>query len=135
MRKVLNILMMLLLLTPGLACASSICNMLERSQQQPCHDMGADTKQTAAEQENAKYGVMFLMDCAGIDFQTVSPFPDITGPDISFEKLLVLDGLDFLPASNFPPLAVHAIRGPPPQWVLFATFQPSIILTTQRLRI
>ncbi|MFA7275550.1 MAG: hypothetical protein WC043_01970 [Pseudobdellovibrionaceae bacterium] len=108
-----------------------------QSAQPPCHQMNHDSGQEEANQggSDRKHHVMFLKDCAGIDLQSVSHGPDISGPDVSSGKALHLDGVALLPVSDFSPLAVNAIRGPPPQWQLFSPFHPSIILTTQRLRI
>lgn len=134
--------MMLIMLTPGLACASGFCYMPERphhvkSAQPPCHHMDHGSEQMAKSQgdRNGKCRVMFLADCAGIDLQTASPGGDISGPDIPSGKLLTLDGLTLLPVADFSPLSINAIRAPPPQRLASDIYQPSIILTTQRLRI
>lgn len=137
--------MMLMMLTPGLACASAVCNAQSRAASMqaadnpPCHHMGHKAGQSGDEQnqqnKSEKQHVMLLGDCAGIDLQTASHGPDISEPDAAAGKILPFDGLVFLPASDFPPLAVNAIRGPPPQGQILTSLQSSIILTTQRLRI
>lgn len=114
---------MLIMLTPSLACAMTICPMQKaQASDMPCHK-SADDKTKAP---------MMLKDCMGIDlFQQ-----DVTfdfQPDQTIEKMDFV-WAELLNNNSFELNSINHIRGPP-EWLDTPRRQPSIILTTQRLRI
>lgn len=132
MRQILLGFLMLVMLTPSLVCAMPMCTdeALAAKAAVPC----ADHVDHHGDKKEGKSNKLTLMsDCAGVDMQK--------SDTASFEKLdlksdllpfvlpddLALDNLSHTDAGN--------IRGPPPDWPALSQTQPSILLTTQRLRI
>ncbi|MCC6598093.1 MAG: hypothetical protein IT559_04835 [Alphaproteobacteria bacterium] len=75
----------------------------------------------------------FMSDCAGVDMQKADT-ASYDKPDIK-KDLIVYPLVADIAVSRFLPTDVGTIRGPPPDWPAFSQTQPSILLTTQRLRI
>lgn len=128
MKKALISFLMLLMLTPGLACAMPSCVHHEETQassEKPCHD--------EAEQGEKYHGPMTNADCAKTDLQNVA--------DQAVKKSDLPDQA-FIPAiveSAMPQQAQLAdntkIRGPPPDWPGLSETSPPVLLTTQRIRL
>ena len=134
MRKFLILLLMLLMLMPGLACGPFMnAGKAQAAQQmqgmEDCHGVGVDKSPKTPDHE----GKVFFKDCmkndlSGVD-HTVLKTPDLGG------KALFTAWVAITPEFGFTPPNAQAIRGPPPDWPVFSQTQPSILLTTQRLRI
>ena len=132
MRKFLFSFLILLMLTPSLACAMPSCvkgAKAEMSSSQPCaeHHPGHES----GKKETGK--VNLLLDCMGVDMQKADT-ASIDKPDL--KKDFVVYAL----ANDAPVIQVlhtdeGTIRGPPPDWPNLHETQPSLILTTQRFRI
>ena len=126
--------MMLIMLTPSLACAMPVCadEAQAAATEQPCaghsghHDSGkkADT---------GKGKVNLLKDCMGLDLQ-VADAPVLkkadTGPSLSFIIISDTSALSIRASRD-----TGGIRGPPPDGLFLSQTQPSIILITQRFLI
>lgn len=131
MRKMLLSFLMLIMLTPSLACAMPIC--VEEPQaaavEEPC--AGHSGHQDTDKKEPA--GKIALMkDCMGVDLQVADEGASIKAPD--FKKDLPFDiGFITHPVAN-QPVTVIGNRGPPPNWPEYSQARPSIILTTLRFR-
>ena len=116
-------LLMLIMLTPSLACAMTVCPMQKaQAADMPCH-------QSADEETKAP---MMLKDCMGIDLFQQNVSHDFQ-PDQSIEKIDYV-WADFLNNNDFVLNSTNDIRGPP-EWLQVPRLHPSIILTTQRLRL
>ncbi len=134
MRKFLISLLMLLMLMPGLACGPFMSTGKAHAAQpmqgmEDCHGMGMDKSQKAPDHE----GKVFFKDCmkndlSGVD-HTILKIPDLNG------KILFTAWIAIIPDFGFAPPNAQTIRGPPPDWPAFSRTHPSILLTTQRLRI
>ena len=109
------------MLTPVLMCGMAFCpTMANAEEQQPCHET------------NNSDGLMFALDCMGVDLFQQDISNDIQ-PNLS------LDSMDYAWAElavdhNFQPSNVNGIRGPP-DWEQRPQFELSLVLTTQRFRI
>ncbi len=132
MRKSLISLLMLLMLMPGLACGPFM-DAGKAHAAQPMQGMencpGMDGSQKTPDHE----GKVFFKDCmkndlSGVD-HTVLKTPDLG------DKVLVAIETATIPDFGFAPPNAQTIRGPPPDWPAFSQIQPSILLTTRRLRI
>lgn len=136
MKKFLAVIMMLVMLTPSLACAMPVCadEAQAAATEQPCaeHHAGHDTG-SGKESSSSPKGVNFLIDCMGVDLQTTD--------SAAVQKSDIQAGLIFaaIPIMALPvvpaPAQSSEIRGPPPNRLTLSQTQPSILLTTQRLRI
>ena len=125
MKRILMTLMVLVMLTPSLACANLLCCVTQKqeapAQDMPCH-----------KQEKQKSDVMFMKDCAKIDLQAAT--------DVTFVKKQISQPHDlFVQAddvlrSPVNDVAAVGIRGPPRDIVL-ASSSPPVYLATLRLRI
>lgn len=132
MRKFLIAFLMLVMLTPSLVCAMPMCTdeALAAKAKVPCADHASHH---GDKKEGKSNKLTLLSDCAGVDMQKADT--------ASFEKLdLKTDSLlfvlaDGLALDNLLHTNVGNIRGPPPDWPALSQTQPSILLTTQRLRI
>jgi hypothetical protein len=128
MKKVLLSFLMILMLTPGLACAMPSCvhhEEVQASSDKPCHD--------EAEQSEKHHGPITNADCAKTDLQNVAD---------QVVKKSDLPGTVFIPAvtetaaPQQPQLANNSkIRGPPPDWPGLSETSPPVLLTTQRIRL
>ncbi|WP_148260431.1 hypothetical protein [Micavibrio aeruginosavorus] len=77
---------------------------------------------------------MLMKDCLGLELLVVDNGPVIHKPDASKDVAVIL-ALNIGPVTAWTLDNVRTIRGPPPDWPSHFQTQPSIILTTQRLRI
>jgi hypothetical protein len=135
MRKLLYSFLILLMLTPSLACAMPICGPEAKkaaSTVLPCAEHhpgnGADGKK-----ESGKSKVNLLIDCMGVDLQKADT-ANLDKPDVK-KDLTAYPVMADVSASRFLPVNAGAIRGPPPDWPALSQTQPSILLTTERFRI
>lgn len=124
--------MVLLIITPSLACAMPICANGAKEggvASKPCseHHDASELK------KDAIGSVKFMLDCMGVDLQKADA--------VSFEKASIqLDPIHH-PFINNAVLSQNIfesgaiIRGPPPDRGDYKQSYQSIILTTQRLRI
>lgn len=127
---------MLIMLTPSLACAMPVCAEPAQAANpmamldMPCPSMDHQGK---AQEKKSSPG-MLMKDCMGLELQVSDNGPVIHKPEISKDVPVVLawniESVTAWTLGN-----VRAIRGPPPDWPSHFQTQPSIILTTQRLRI
>jgi hypothetical protein len=131
MRKFLHALLMILMLTPGLACGPILGVAKAQAAQASmpgCKGMGMDSQKKAPDGDH-----VFFKDCMKIDLYSAShvslKVPDLGG------KVFFIAWAIATPDYGFKPAAYHAIRGPPPDWPGISETQPSILLTTQRLRV
>ncbi|MCK6418896.1 MAG: hypothetical protein L6Q57_08195 [Alphaproteobacteria bacterium] len=132
MRKTLFAFLMIVMLTPSLVCAMPICTdeALAAKAQMPCADH-ADHQGDKKEGKSDK--LTFMSDCAGVDMQKANA-ANFEKPDLKSGSLLFLL-LDNLALDNLSHADAGSIRGPPPDWPGLSQTQPTILLTTQRLRI
>lgn len=131
MKRLLLSLMMLVMITPSLACAMPICadgKEAARIEQKPCAEHHSDSQK-----DESKGKVRLLIDCTGVDLQVADSQADLkapnTQPDVSVYTLTdetLLSQHDYI---------ISKIRGPPPDQPSLSETHPSIILTTQRFRI
>jgi hypothetical protein len=134
MRKILITFLMLLMVTPGLACgpflgaAKAQAAQVSMPGMPDCKGMGMDS------QKKARNGGdhVFFKDCAKVDLSGVD-HANLKAPDLS-GKVFFVALLATTPDYSVPPPAANAIRGPPPDWPGLSETQPSILLTTQRFR-
>lgn len=132
MRRILTSFLILLMLTPSLACAMPVCmgkGTPEMAKTQPCAD------HHATHEKKAPVGkVNLLKDCMGVDFMSADNAPLLKKlelqKDFHFVAVIQTDlrqGWVLADAKN--------IRGPPPDWPGLHQTQPPILLTTQRFLI
>lgn len=131
MRKFLITLMMLVMLTPSLACAMPVCvgHAATKAASMPCADH-ADND--GYQKSDADQKLNLLKDCMGIDLQ-VADSVSVDKPDIHASVFAFVLNSDFS-VTGFGEKA-DVIRGPPPGWPVAQSTQPSLILSTQRFRI
>lgn len=128
MKSILMTLMMLVMLTPGLACAQTMCAnmdaMAEQIEDMPCHGEMADAL--------AAPGVMIALDCAGIDLAKADGAASVKAPGSpeQIDYALAFNNMQ----SGVPSADDHLIRGPPPVRLGNLSY-PAIYLGTQRIRI
>lgn len=115
--------MMLLMLTPSLACGMSDCPEPDQSKPIPCHQS----------EDSKKDGPMLTLDCMGVDLFQQDAQADVPQPHSSID-IIHFAWADLTADYNFLPVNIHGIRGPP-DWAGRPQNQPPIILTTQRFRI
>ncbi len=135
MRKYLLGFLMLLMLTPGLACGPFM-GMSKAQAAQPMQGMedcpGMD-KMGGTQNIPSDDNPIFFKDCLHIDLQNADHHADLKNPD-NGGKTFIIAWIDTAPVVTFDPAGYHAIRGPPPDWPDLSQTQPSILLTTQRFR-
>lgn len=131
MRKLLIALMMLVMLTPSLACAMPICGgkIAAKAASMPCAD---HADHNGNQKSDAGQKLKLLKDCMGVDLQ-VADSVHIDKPDIHSPVFVFVLSSDF--SVTGPSRKTDAIRGPPPDWPAAHSTQPSLILSTQRFRI
>jgi len=155
MRKILLSFLMLIMLTPSLACAMPVCAAPAAAAQAQCaakhkgmahninagedhsgmnHNAHAGKDHHAGKQEKQSSSGMLMKDCMGVELQKADNSPSIHKPDLSKDAPAIL-AFNVQPVSVWTLDDVRGIRGPPPDWPSYSQTQPSIILTTQRLRI
>lgn len=134
MRAVLLSFLMLLMLTPSLACAMPVCAepaQAAATKTPPCAD---HMDHHGDKKEKKSSSTMLMKDCMGLELQVSDNGPVIHKPDVSKDlSFSVVTAI--LPPTLCTPGDTGVIRGPPPDWPSHALAQPSILLTTQRLRI
>ena len=128
MRSILTTLMMLVMLTPGLACAKTMCAnmdaMAAQAEDVPCHGEMAEM--------DIEPGVMIAIDCAKIDMASADPVPTIKAPTDTVQvgfAVWVAEEVHGLQIAD-----ARYIRGPPDKDFSQSTYPP-IFLNTQRIRI
>lgn len=124
--------LMLVMLTPSLVCAMPVCTneVLAAKAEVPCADHAGHH---GDKKEGKSNKLTFMSDCAGVDMQKADTAA-FEKPDLkSAPFLFVL--VDDLSRDNLVHADAGNIRGPPPDWPRYSQTQPSILLTTQRLRI
>lgn len=133
MRKFLLSFLMLIMLTPSLACAMPICAdpVEAAATEQPC---AGHTSHGESKKEDQSGKVMLLKDCMGLELQVADSAASIQKPDL-------VKAIPFILAADIQTVPFWTvsdntgIRGPPPDWPGHSQTRPSILLTTQRLRI
>jgi len=135
MKKFLLSLLILVMLTPGLACAKFMDN--QKSPGQKPHmamaGMAKGMPYCPKPGQKSDMGTLLFKDCAKIDLQQVNDAPSLKKVDIvkiSFPYILPQD----LTAGNFAVSKGLLIRGPPGPPEIFRSYPP-IFLATQRLRV
>lgn len=125
MRRLLLTLMILVMLTPSLACAELLCCPQKREAQakdMPCHE--------EQNQTHEKAGVKFMKDCTQVDLQIVSDAVALKKQaDHSLTSFIIPE----TPGISAGTADVHGIRAPPRQAA--SSFFPPLYLSTLRLRI
>ncbi len=134
MKKFLLSFLMLVMLTPGLACAGIICvqetGMTEATTSvPPCHE------QAATSSVDFEKSVMLMGDCSGAELAQADNGPSLQKPDLQLNKIFY-GRVDLAATDVFEPARQNLIRGPPLSDVfLTAQTTPPLLLTTQRIRI
>ena len=132
MKKFLAVIMMLVMLTPSLACAMPVCadEAHAAATEQPCaeHHPGHETSD-----KRSTGKVNLLLDCMGIDLQKADT-ASLDKPDLKTDPVVYALAADI---GTSPPAHADSgtIRGPPPDWPALSQTQSSLLLTTQRFRI
>jgi hypothetical protein len=135
MRKFLLAFLMLLMVTPGLACgpflgaAKAQAAQVSMPGMPDCKGMGMDSGQKKAGDSGDH---VFFKDCAKVDLSGVD-HASLKAPDLG-GKVFFIAWAATTPDDSVPPPQANAIRGPPPDWPGLSETQPSILLTTQRFR-
>jgi hypothetical protein len=132
MRQLLLGFLMLVMLTPSLACAMPMCadETPAAKAERPCAD---HAPHPGEKKSDSKGGVGIMADCMGVDFQTADT-ASLEKPDVKTSPILFAVA-DEIPLQLFGHTDAGTIRGPPPDWPALSRTQPSILLTTQRFRI
>jgi hypothetical protein len=133
MKKLLLGFMLLLVVTPSLACAMPVCSNKAGATQSghPCADHASDHHGDESQSNGKKAGL--LADCMGVDFQKATA-TNIDKPDLKTD-FIVYALIDEVLTDQFLYNDKIHIRGPPPDWPDHSQTQPSILLTTLRFRI
>ncbi len=122
--------LMLVMLTPGLVCGPFM-GMGKAEAAQSMQGMenceGMDSQKKASEGDH-----VFFKDCSKTDLYSADQ-SSLQKPGID-AKVFFVAWADATPTYVFNPADVHSIRGPPPSWPDISQTQPSILLTTQRIR-
>ncbi|MCB1529705.1 MAG: hypothetical protein H6853_03680 [Rhodospirillales bacterium] len=129
MRKILQGFLVIIMLTPVLTCAMSVCPVQAAKAatvEKPCHESAKSTQKKAA-----KGGPMLVLDCMGVDLFSADDTIDLQ-PDRQIDTLHFV-WADLVAESEFFPAHSNAIRGPP-EWKRISQAHLPIILTTQRFR-
>lgn len=123
--------MMLVMLTPSLACAMPVCadgRQDIKTAQKPCAEHHSDPQK-----DESKGKVRLLIDCMGVNLQVADSNTDFKKPDTQSDVIVYMLVNETLLSQ--PDYIVSKIRGPPPDWLSRPETHPPIILTTQRFRI
>lgn len=133
MKKFLLSFLMLVMLTPSLACAMPVCAdpVKAAAAEQPCADH-MDHHEGKEQKSSGK--VALMKDCTGVELQVADNAPSLQKPDLHKDFSFNLPA-DVQTVSVWTLSDTTGIRGPPPDWPAYSQVQPSILLTTQRLRI
>lgn len=124
MRKILVHLLILVMLTPSLACGPFMPGgRTHAAKAMPaCHGMTAHAN---------THGTMLFKDCAKIDLQDAN-HAILKKPDAGKTFFLALT--DAPERNDLTNTDFHDARGPPPDTPAVSQTKPSILLTTQRFR-
>lgn len=122
---------MLVMLTPSLACAATMCAAMNGQAQAAGQDIPCHGQESDSGKDNT---LMFFKDCSGVDLAQADHNTTVKKPDVQIDKVFFA-WADIAPEHNFTPVDVYQIRGPP-----FDASSPhfnnhDLYLTTQRLRI
>ena len=131
MRKFLIHMLMLVMLTPSLACGPFLSTgkaQAAQSSMLDCAGMGMEGQnKTPSDGDH-----IFFKDCSKTDLfsadHAVLEKPDLGG------KIFLAAWVAAIPEYGYMLTGTNAIRGPPPDWPSLSQTQPSILLTTQRFR-
>lgn len=127
--------LILLMLTPSLACAMPACEAKAEGSavaSLPCAEHHSGRNSDNKDEESGK--VNLLIDCMGVDMQKADTATNLNKSDVKNDFItypLVAD----IAANRFLPADTGVIRGPPPDWPTLSQTQPSILLTTRRIRV
>ncbi len=127
---------MFIMFMPSLACAMPVCAEPAQTAkpmamaEMPCHGM----EHHGDKKEKKSSSGMLMKDCMGLEFQVADDAPSLHKPDVTKDPPAILAAY-ILPVTTWTLADTRGIRGPPPEWPALSQTQPSIILTTQRLRI
>lgn len=138
MKRFLTHFLMFIMLMPGLACgpfmtaAKAHAATVQMKGMENCPGMGNMEK--TDQKTSSKYGPTFFKDCAHVDLQNADNHASLKNPDLS-GSMFVLVFADTVQPERLSPKSVNAIRGPPPDRPALSETQPSVLLTTQRLRV
>lgn len=130
---------MLVMLTPALVCgpfmapAKAAAATAAEHAMPNCHGMTMGEQSPQEKAQKQTHGTMLFKDCAKIDLSGAADLAPLKKPGPDNAPFIVWADLPSQPA--FAPTGFHAIRGPPPGWPAFSAIVPSILLTTQRLRV
>jgi hypothetical protein len=133
MRNFFTSILVLLMLTPSLACAMPMC--FDKAEaikaEQPCAGHASDHHGDNSAPKGKAAGIM--ADCMGVDFQKADT-ASFDKPDLKSDPVVytLVANIVTKPLVN---IDSGTIRGPPPDWPTRSRTQPSILLTTQRFRI
>ncbi len=134
-RKYLLSFLMFVMLAPGLACGPfmSVSKAQAAPPMQGMEDCPGMDKMGGEQKAPEDHSLMFFKDCLHVDLQTADHHTDLKNPDTG--KAFFMAWADIVPAYIYAPADFHVIRGPPPDWPDVSQTRPSILLTTQRLRV
>lgn len=135
MKKLLLGFLMLMMLTPGLACGP-IMGAGKAHAAQPAMEEMADCPGMGMNNNKKSQGKddpTFFKDCLHIDLQGADYHADLKKPDISGKSFFIASAFIVPDTVSFS-IVANIIRGPPPDWPDISQTQPSILLTTQRFR-
>lgn len=136
--------MMLVMLTPSLACAMPTCDQAApreaasipttKTTAPPCADHTGNHAGDHNDQK-AKTGktLNLLKDCMGVDLQ-VADGVSLHQPDLQAAPVFIMAAHHDVPGIG-PDARADGIRGPPPDWPAIRALQPALIFSTQRFRI
>lgn len=132
MKEFLVHLLILIMLTPGLACGPFMGKDRAQAAQtmqsmEDCHGIGM-----ASQKQPPDSGHMFFKDCSKTDLFNASHVV-LEQPNLDSNDFFIA-WTNIVPAYIFSPANFQAIRGPPPEWPDLSQALPSILLTTQRFR-
>jgi hypothetical protein len=135
MRKILLSFLMLIMLTPSLACAMPVCAEPSKgvaAVKMPCGDHMNMEHQ--GDKKDKKYSSGMLMkDCLGLELQASDKGPLVQKPDLSKDAASPMV-IAVSPTIVWTPRETSGTRDPPDRPALSKT-QISVLLTTQRFRL
>lgn len=132
MRKLLIHLLMLVMLTPGLACGPFMSVGKAQAAQVTMQGM-PDCEGMGGQKKTPNGDHIFFKDCSKTDLFSAD-HASLEKPDLG-SKVFFVAWVAAVPEYSFTPAETNAVRGrPPPDWPGLSETQPSILLTTQRFR-
>lgn len=134
MRKILLGLLMLVMLTPALACGAAMICVKQAQASQPAEEAPCHGQKQQDSGDNVQTALMLFKDCTGVDLAKSDSGPaTVKKPELQ-KSFGVMAWIDFAADTGFDLSATYQIRGPPPDFSGIAT-SPPILLTTRRFRI